>query len=527
MRDFQVPGRSVAVGTRGMIATSNPQAAIVGLDILRAGGNAVDAAVAAAAVLAVVEPTQTGIGGDCFAMLKKPGQKPMALNGSGWAAQASSSKVLRDAGHQVIESDSVHSVTVPGAVKAWSRLVEDYGTRPLGELLEPAINAAELGYLVTERLSRDWALAKKKMTATADAQELFFPFGESPKLGERKSNPYLGKTLRAIARDGGRSFYEGWIAENIVASLRRHGSVLTLEDFAEFKPEYIEPIRTSYRGYELWECPPNGQGLVALQMAAMLERFDLSAFGPMSAERLHLLGEVSRMAYAQRDAFICDPRFARVDDKGLVSPQTISQLIARFDPSKRMKGLKPVATPEHRDTVYVTVTDSDGTQVSFINSLFDDFGSGIVAPGTGVLLHNRGCGFVLEAGHPNELQGRKRPMHTIIPALLTKNGEGVMSFGVTGGHFQPAGHIQILSNIVDHGMSVQQAIDFPRVFARGDSFELEKGVPQAVTMGLRARGHAPSPAKNPLGTCHAIWTNENGVFFGGSDSRRDGMAIGY
>lgn len=528
MRDFESPGRSVAIGSRGMVATSSPQAALAGLDVLRSGGNAVDAAVTMAALLAVVEPTQTGIGGDCFVMLKKRGEEPVALNGSGWAAKTANAQDMRERGMTSIPVDSIHAVTVPGAVRGWNRLVQDYGTRPLHELLEPAIGAAELGYLVTERLSRDWARQASRVTAMPEAKELFFSTGRAPRVGERRSNPHLGKTLRAISKSGADSFYEGWVAENIVTSLRRKGSLLTLDDFAEFKPEYVRPISTEYRGYRLWECPPNGQGLVALQIASMLQSFGLAELAPLSAERFHLQAELSRIAYAQRDAFLSDPRFSPVDVDELLAKPTTERLTRHVEMDTKSEGWEPLAVPEHRDTVYVSVADSDGTLVSFINSIFDDFGSGIVAPGTGVLMHNRGSGFVLEEGHPNELQGRKRPMHTIIPALLTKDGEGVMSFGVTGGHFQPAGQLQVLSNIVDYGMSVQQAIEQPRMFARGDVLELERTVPEEVWSGLRKRGHKPTATQNPLGTCHAVWVDhELGVYIGGSDGRRDGLAIGF
>lgn len=527
MRDFQFPGRSVAVGTRGMVATSNPQAALVGLDVLRAGGNAVDAAVAIAAMLAVVEPTQTGIGGDCFVLLKKRGLPPVALNGAGWAPKAVSSQRLRSDGLSTIATDSVHAITVPGAVRTWERLLLDYGTRSFADLLQPAIGAAEFGYLVTERLARDWALQSMKVLATPEACEVFMPGGAAPHVGARRNNPMLGKALREIARDGATAFYEGWIAQDIVRHLHDRGGCHTLDDFAEYAPEYVTPISTDYRGYRLWECPPSGQGIVALQIAAMLNTFDLTAYDPLSAERFHLQAEVSRIAYAQRDALLCDPTFHPVDVEHMLSPSRIAELVARIDLKKRGAGWTPSATPEHKDTVFISVVDADGTVVSFINSIFDDFGSGIVAPGCGVLLHNRGCGFVLDEGHPNTIEGRKRPMHTIIPALLTKDNEAVMSFGVTGGHFQPAGQLQVLSNIVDYGMSVQQAIEYPRMFARGDTFELEGTVPETVRAGLRSRGHVLSLAANPLGTCHGIWIDKaSGVLYGGTDGRRDGLAIG-
>lgn len=527
MRKFEFPGRPVSLGSKGMVATSNPAAALAGLDVLRSGGNAVDAAVAVAAMLAVVEPTQTGIGGDCFVLLKKRGLPPIALNGAGWAPRAVSADQLRDSGLTSIAANNVNAVTVPGAVRAWERLVSDHGTKSLAALFEPAISAAEQGYLVTERLARDWARSAEKVSATPEAKEIFMPGGQSPLLGDRRSNPKLGSALRSIARDGADAFYEGWIAEDIVSSLQRMGGVMTLDDMAEYAPEYVQPISAEYRGYRLWECPPSGQGIVALQIASMLNAFDLSAYGALSTERFHLQAEVSRIAYAERDAHLCDPRFRAVDAELWLSAQRIDRWIKQISHDQRCENLQAVALPEHKDTVFISVADADGTVVAFINSLFDDFGSGFVAGDSGVLLHNRGCGFSLEAGHPNEIAGCKRPMHTIIPALLTKDGEAVMAFGVTGGHFQPAGQLQVLSNIVDYGMSIQQAIDHPRMLARGDTFEMERTVPESIWEGLRAKGHSPTVAVNPLGTCHAIWVDHaRGVFLGGSDGRRDGIAIG-
>ncbi|WP_322075621.1 gamma-glutamyltransferase [Burkholderia cenocepacia] len=528
MRDFQMPARSVALGTSGMVATSNPQAAMAGIDVLRAGGNAIDAAVAIAAMLAVVEPTQTGIGGDCFVMLKIPGRKPIALDGSGWAPRSIDVEKLRASGLAAIPSDSALAVTVPGAVAAWERLLMDYGTRPLAELFAPAIKAAESGYVVTERLARDWAKQGAKVAATPEAAEIFMKDGVAPKVGDRRSNPKLGCTLRTIAERGAEAFYRGWIAEDIVAFLQRLGGSHTLDDFAQYSPEYVEPISIEYRGYRLWECPPGGQGIVALQIAGMLGQFDVSGMNPLGAERFHLHAELSRLAYAQRDAYVADPRFGPVDVESMLSHRHLQRLTATFDRDRRHGNLTPPQIPEHRDTVYISVVDKDGTVVSFINSIFDDFGSGLVAPLSGVLLHSRGCGFVLDEGHPNVIQGRKRPMHTIIPALLTQRDDAVMSFGVTGGHFQPSGQVQILSNVVDFGMSVQQAIDHPRVFARGNSFEVERPVPWGVRQALQSRGHVLSEAENSLGTCHAVYIDrERGVLFGGSDGRRDGLAIGY
>jgi gamma-glutamyltranspeptidase/glutathione hydrolase len=528
MRDFSRPSRSVALGTRGMIATSNPQAALAGLDVLRRGGNAVDAAVTAAAMLAVVEPSQTGIGGDCFVLLKKPGRPPIALNGSGWSPAGASAARLRDLGMHAIDPQAADAVTVPGAVRAWQRLLADYGTRSLGDALEPAIVAAKEGYPVTERLARDWARQIDKLSACADTQAIFLRQGKAPRMGDMHANARLAYALAAIAREGAEVFYSGWIAEDITRFLKSRGGTMTVDDMAAYRPEYVAPITTAYRGYQLWECPPNGQGVVALQLAAMQQAFDMARYGPLSAERYHLHAELSRLAYNQRDAILGDPGFSPVDVHGLLAPGTISSLVSRVDADRRMTGLPPAPVPAHRDTVYIAAVDQNGVMVSFINSLFDDFGSGLTAPKSGILLHNRGCGFVLDAGHPNELRGRKRPMHTIIPALLTQKDHAVMAFGVTGGHFQPSGQIQVLSNILDHGMGIQQAIEHPRLFARGETLELESTVPARVWSGLRERGHHPALAANPLGTCHAIWADQAaGVYLGGSDSRRDGLALGY
>lgn len=527
MRQFELPSRAVSVGSKGMIATSNPAAALAGLEVLRSGGNAVDAAVSIAAMLAVVEPTQTGIGGDCFVLVQKRGQPPIALNGAGWAPQRVNAEQLRASGLTDILANNVHAITVPGAVRAWERLLNDHGTRSFEALLDPAILAAEQGYLVTERLARDWALSSDKVSATPEAKAVFMADGRAPKLGDRRANPKLGKALRAIAQDGADVFYQGWIAEDIVSSLKHIGGCMELDDLAEYAPEYVHPISAEYRGYQLWECPPSGQGIIALQIASMLNAFDLSEYGALSTERFHLQAEVSRIAYAERDAFLCDPAFHPIDIAQWLSPRRIDRWLGQISLDRRNDNLAPLPLPEHKDTVFISVADADGTVVSFINSLFDDFGSGFMTSHSGILLHNRGCGFSLEADHPNEIASRKRPMHTIIPALLTKNGEAVMSFGVTGGHFQPAGQLQILSNIVDYGMSIQQAIEHPRMLARGDLFELECTVPETIRAGLRAKGHSPTIATNPLGTCHAIWVDHNrGVFLGGSDGRRDGLAIG-
>lgn len=528
MRDFGRPGRSEAFATKGMVAASHPRAALAALDALKAGGNAVDAAVTAAAVLAVVEPTQTGIGGDCFALLKRHGQPVAALNGAGWTPSRASAALYAESGAASIDPTSPHAVTVPGAVRAWHRLARDHGTMDWARLLQPAVDAAEDGIPVAERVARDWGRQVSKLRKDDDTARVFLRDGGAFQAGDVHRQPALAKALRSIAAEGPDVFYQGWIAQDIVAKLRSLGGVHEPADFSEWQPQYVQPISTGYRGYALWECPPSGQGVIALAMAAMLEHFDLGKLGPLSAERFHLQAEIARLAYAERDHFLCDSDDSTALVRRLLSPDQTAQRVARIAKDRRLVDVNPAPSPAHSDTVYLAVVDRDGTAVSFINSIFDDFGSGILAPNSGVLLHNRACGFVLEPGHPNTVAGRKRPMHTIIPALLTKDGETAMAFGVTGAHFQPLGQIQVLTNIVDYGMTVQEALDQPRMFAHGDKLELEETVPESTWAGLRALGHKPTRAVNPLGTGQAIWIDRTkGILRGGADPRRDGIALGY
>jgi gamma-glutamyltranspeptidase/glutathione hydrolase len=528
-RNFQGGGRSGALGTRCMAATSHPLATLTALEILREGGNAVDAAVAAVALLGVVEPSQTGIGGDCFALYMPGGQGRIhALNGSGWAPAAADTAWFQNRGIASIDPESAHAVTVPGAVAAWRRLVADHGRYGLDRLLAPAIRAAEDGYPVTERVARDWRGQTDKLARRPATAEVYLMDGAAPLAGSLQRQPKLARTLRAIAERGAGAFYEGPVAADIVVTLRGLGGLHTLEDFAAFQPEYVDPIRAVYRGFEIWECPPNGQGLIPLIIARILESFDLAALSPDSPRRLHLLAEAGRLAYAVRDAVLGDPRSGRVPVEHLLSDAYTAALARRISPTARIADLSPPAELSHRDTVFLTVVDADRNCIALINSIFDEFGSGILASESGVLLHSRGSSFLIEPGHPNTIAGHKRPMHTIIPGLVTQNGRAVLPFGVTGGHFQPLGQIQLLSNLIDHGLGLQQAIDRPRIFARGDTFELEQGIPSAAIDGLRALGHAPVPAEDPLGTAQAICIDwESGVLHGGADGRRDGIALGW
>jgi gamma-glutamyltranspeptidase / glutathione hydrolase len=528
-RNFEQSGHSEVFGANGMVATSHPYATLAALDVLRDGGNAVDAAVCAAAAQAVVEPTQTGLGGDCFALVMREGDsKPIALNGSGWAPAGAGLDWYVEHGISEIAIESPHAVTIPGAVAAWDRLVTDYGTMPLERLFVPAIEAAEQGCPVPERLARDWGRQVAKLRRNRAAAQLFLFGGEPPRPGEIHRQPALAKTLRSIAKDGAGVFYRGWIADQSIKTLRALGGLHALDDFASFTPEYVTPISVDYRSYTLWECPPNGQGLVPMVMAKALEGYEISRWAPASIERLHVQGEIGRLAYAERDIFIGDPRTGKIPVARLLSAEHAAQMRRRISMNGRIANADPIDERPHKDTVFIAVVDRDRTAVALISSIYEDFGCGIADAETGFVFHNRGTAFVLDRNHPNAIAGRKRPMHTIIPAMLAKNGQAVMPFGVTGAHFQPFGQIQILTNIVDYGMRVQRAIDFPRMFARGDSFEIERTVPDAIASGLEALGHRITRPENPLGTAQAIWIDrEAGILRGGADGRRDGIALGF
>jgi gamma-glutamyltranspeptidase/glutathione hydrolase len=528
-RDFELCGHSEAVGASGMVATSHPQATLAALDVLREGGNAIDAAVCAAVVQAVVEPTQTGLGGDCFALLMRTADKePVALNGSGWSPKAASLDWFLERKLRDIAVESPHAVTVPGAVAAWERLIKDHGRLPWERALSPAVALAESGSCVPERLARDWGKQREKLQRNAAAASLFLMNGETPATGAVHKQPALGRTLRAISKGGAREFYQGAVAADLVAALRQQGGMHTAEDFSEFVPDYVKPISVDYRGYQLWECPPNGQGLVPMLMAKGLEGFDLSAWPSVSAQRFHLQAEFARLAYAERDAFVADPRTGKVPVEWLLSDKHIGELRRRVSLTSRTPEVDTYPARAHSDTVFICVVDRDQTAVSLINSIFEDFGSGIACDRTGIIFHNRASSFTIEPGHPNAIAGRKRPMHTIIPAMLSKNGKAVMPFGVTGAHFQPIGQVQILTNVIDYSMPVQAAINHPRMFARGDTFELERTVPETIAQELRGLGHNITRPANPLGTAQAIWIDrDRGVLRGGADGRRDGIALGY
>lgn len=532
MRDFHFPGRSPARGVNGMAATSMPVATLAALDILRAGGNALDAAVAACAVLCVVEPQSTGIGGDCFCLYAPAGSNDViAMNGSGKAPAGATIDWFEDQGITALDPLSPHVVTVPGAVRAWEALLAKHGRKGLDAVLQPAIGLAEHGHPVHDRTASDWASSRDKLAGDPDSRVKFLRDGAALKAGEVFRQPELAATLRAIAKGGAKAFYEGPIAADMVAKLRSLGGLHTEEDFANATAEFVTPIRGKFRGYEVVQCPPNGSGLIALMLMGVLDRLE-PASEAMSAARWHAAIEAGRLVYRDRDAFLADPAQVEVEVARLLSPDYLDALARTIDPERAMHELPPAGMaeilPAHADTVYLCVVDGEGNACSFINSLFEGFGSGILAPKSGVMLHNRGFGFRVERGHPNCIAPGKRPMHTIIPGMVMKDGRAVMPYGVMGGHYQPFGHASVLANMFDHGMDPQEAIDAPRLFPRSGEVQIERGIPSATTDRLARMGHTPKLMDKPHGGGQAIWIDhKNGSLAAGSDPRKDGCAMGY
>lgn len=530
MRNFELPGRSPVHAANGMAATSHPLATLTAINVLQSGGNAMDAAVAACAVQCVVEPQSTGIGGDCFVLYAPKGSADIiAYNGSGRAPAAADANWYLDQGINEIERLSPHSVTVPGAVSAWTQLIQDYGSKSLAELLQPAIRFAREGYPIHSKVSYDWAKEVDNLRNSPHAARNLLNDGAAPTVGSMHRQPQLAETLSRIAARGRDGFYSGPVAEDIVNYLNSIGGLHTLDDFAQAHGEYVTPIHTHYRGYDVYECPPNGQGIAALQMLNILSGFDLAELKPLSAQRLHLEIEAKRLAYRDRDVLVGDPAQAEVPVEQILSSAYAAQLRQSIQPDRAMSDLPPVDFPEHSDTVYLCVVDRDNNAVSFINSLFYSFGSTLMSPNTGVCLHNRGSSFKVEPGHPNCIAPNKRPLHTIIPGMLVQNDRAVMPFGVMGGHYQAVGHAHLLTNLIDFEMDVQEAIDFPRLFAeQNGEIDVESGVPMDVVEELRKMDYHPRPAAKPIGGAQAIMIDwQQGVLTGGSEPRKDGCALGY
>lgn len=527
--------RSMVIATRGMVATSQPLAAQAGLDVLRRGGNAVDAAVATAAALNVVEPMSTGIGGDMFAIawIEKE-KKLVGLNGSGRSSRHATLEYYRDKGLEKFPLYSADSVTVPGALDGWITLHEKYGRLPLGEVLRDAIRYAEEGFPVSEIIASSWKGHERFQTDADFAKTYLLPDGEgkyrAPRLGEIFRTPDLAKTFRAVAEKGRDVFYRGEIAKKIAACLEERGSLIDAEDLAAHRSMWVEPVSSRFRGHDVFELPPNGQGITALQMLNVLEGYDLEAMGHNSPDHLHYLLEAKKLAFADRDTFIADPDRRPLPIETLISPGYAAKLRKRIDPARASVN-PPSVLAESHDTVYLATADSEGNMVSFINSIFHGFGSHVVVPGTGICLQNRGALFSLDPDHLNRIEPSKLPFHTIIPGFVMRGGEPHMAFGVMGGDFQPQGHTQVLINHLVFGMNPQEMGEAPRVAEVRGQVHVESGVPEKTREALRERGHDVVQRVGSYGGYQAIQVVRDAsgrrIYLGGSDNRKDGCVVGY
>ncbi|MBV0913341.1 gamma-glutamyltransferase family protein [Anianabacter salinae] len=526
MRDFQQPGRSEVFAANGMCATSHPLAAKTAIQILEAGGNAVDAAIAGAVLLGIAEPQMTGIGGDWFVLFTPPGDDRIhALNGSGRAPAGLTAAAMRGAGHTIVPDMGAEAVTVPGAVDAFCRLSADWGKAGLAMSLAPAIHYAEAGIPVAPRVAFDWQTAESRLQGAA--RGFYLNGGKVPHVGQMFRHTQQAEVLRRIALEGRAGFYEGEVAEDMVASLTALGGTHTLDDFAATACDYVDPISGDYKGTELVEHPPNGHGATAILMANILAEFDLPSMDPLGAQRIHIEAEAAKLAYDTRNRFLSDPAtMTRLDH--MLSQDTARALAALIDPARAMANPAAISESVHKETIYITVVDADRMCVSLIYSIFHNFGSGLASDRFGILFQNRGAGFTLTEGHPNEAAGGKRPMHTIIPGMLRQDGKVVMPFGVMGGAYQPNGHARFLTNVVDYGMSPQQAIDAPRSFFDQGVLNVERGYPDAVRQALTDMGHKVEVPHTAIGGAQAIRLDHaNGVLVGASDPRKDGCALGY
>jgi gamma-glutamyltranspeptidase/glutathione hydrolase len=522
--------RMPLVAEQGVVATSHPLAAQAGLAMLQAGGTAIDAAIAAASTLTVVEPTSNGLGGDAFALVWD-GQRLHGLNGSGRAPAALSREYLQHAGHQEMPTFGWLSVTVPGAVAAWQDLHTRFGRLPFEQILAPALHYAEHGHAVTPVVARNWALAVRAAHERRDPMyagflPTFAPSGAAPRMGERFVSAGHARTLHLIAQQGARAFYQGEIAEAISAFAQQTGGVLSLDDLAAHTSTWVDPISTEYRGYTVCEIPPNGQGIAALMALGILEGYDLSRLPRDSAQSYHLQIEAMKLAFADAYRYVADPSHADVPTNGLLDTAYLAQRRALIGDTAQSYG---PGNPPRGGTVYLCASDSEGRMISMIQSNFMGFGSGVVVPDWGIALQNRGAGFSLQAEHPNALEPNKRPYHTIIPGFLLRDGKAVGPFGVMGGHMQPQGHTQVMVNTLDYGLNPQAALDAPRWRLDGEVLVLEQHTSRAVIDGLIARGHTVKiDADNTgFGRGQAIWRLESGAYIAGSESRCDGCSVGY
>jgi gamma-glutamyltranspeptidase/glutathione hydrolase len=537
--------RSVVYAPHAMAATSHPLATQIALETMRAGGSAVDAAIAANAALGLMEPTGNGIGGDLFAIVWDPATKRLhGYNGSGRSPKSLTLKHFRDQGLTDIPPHGPLPVSVPGTVDGWFALHARFGKRTIAQDLAPAIAYAREGHPVHDTIAHYWARSVPVLSKWPGFAEQFTIEGRAPRTGELWRNPNLARTLEAIAKGGRDAFYKGDIAHAIDAYMKANGGFLSYEDMAAHTGEWVEPVSTNYRGYDVWELPPNGQGIAALQMLNLLEPYDLKSYGFGSVEHLHLLAEAKKLAFADRARWYADPDFASLPVAKLVSKEYARERGQSISMDRALREAQP-GTPrelEEGDTIYLTTADADGMMVSLIQSNYRGMGSGMAPTGLGFILQDRGEMFVLKDGHPNSYAPGKRPFHTIIPAFVTKDGKPWLSFGVMGGAMQPQGHVQILVNLIDFGMNLQEVGDAPRlhhdgsteptgqntVMRDGGVLELESGFAHETVRGLLRKGHTVKFADGPYGGYQAIARDPvTGVYAGASESRKDGHAAGY
>jgi gamma-glutamyltranspeptidase/glutathione hydrolase len=538
-RDFAT--RSPVLATEAMAATSQPLATQVALDVMKQGGNAIDAAIAANAMLGLVEPTGNGIGGDLFAIVWDAKSKKLyGLNGSGRSPKSLSRQWFLDNGYDKIPSHGPLPVSVPGAVDGWFMLHERFGKLPMKKVLQPTIDYAENGFPVTQLIAYYWNRSVPILSKWPGFSEQFTIDGEAPKEGEVWKNPYLANTLKQLAKKGRDAFYTGQMARTMAEYMQANGGFLSYEDLASHRGEWVDPVSTNYRGYEVWELPPNGQGIAALQILNILEPHDLTAMGFDSPEYVHLFTEAKKLVFEDRARYYADPAFNLIPVAELISKPYAAERAKLINPDRAGKHY-PAGNPalSSGDTIYLTTADADGNMVSLIQSNYRGMGSGMTPPGLGFIFQDRGEMFSLKEGHFNVFEGGKRPFHTIIPAFVTKDGQPWMSFGLMGGAMQPQGHAQIIINMIDFGMDVQAAGDAPRIHHTGSSeptdevmidggiLNLETGFSYETIRALMRKGHKIQFANGPYGGYQAIMRDDNGVYWGASESRKDGQAAGY
>jgi len=525
--------RSIVMGTRGMVASSQHLASLAGYKALSRGGSAVDAAVAMVSTLSVVEPYSVGIGGDAFAFIFLAREnRIVGMNASGRAPYHATRAWFLDKGIKAIPERGMLPVTVPGALHGWAQVAERYGRLKLGDLFEDAIYYAEKGFPVTEVIAGEWKDAEEVLPSQESSSKAYLIDGKAPRPGEIFRNKELARTYSKIAREGIETFYEGEISKAIVDFSERNGGLLSQEDFKTHTTAWVEPIATDYRGYTVYELPPNGQGITALEMLNILEGYDIPIFRHNSPEYIHLLIEAKKIAFSDRDYLITDPEFEDIPVDKLLSKEYARQCREKISHHKAMAPAISSSYLKGSDTVFVTAVDEERNAVSFISSIFAQFGSGMIVDGTGIVLQNRGKSFSLDPNHPNRLEPHKRPMHTIIPGMVFKDGNFLLSFGVMGGDMQPQGHVQFLINLIDFKMNLQEAVDAPRVrHMQGMEVYLEDGISKETALELQEKGHQivqASPPANQVGGGQAIYLDrDQDALLGASDRRKDGCAIGY